>query len=151
MTIRKVRKKNKLRGHRVHGKGDTKNKRGAGSRGGRGRAGSHKHKYSLYYKDFGHKIRLKPTTGENAISLATLDSKIYTWVEKDKIQQKDGLYIIDGVMLGFSKVIAKGNISHKIEVINASVSEKAKEKIIAIGGNVVDLELESADEAEDEQ
>ena len=53
MTIRKRKKKNKLRGHRTHGKGDTKNHRGAGSRGGVGRAGSHKHKFTKYYGEFG--------------------------------------------------------------------------------------------------
>ena len=53
MPERTRRKKNKLRGNRTHGKGNTKNHRGAGSKGGRGRAGSHKHKFSKYYKTFG--------------------------------------------------------------------------------------------------
>ena len=53
MTVRKRKKKNILRGHRTHGHGDTKNGRGAGSRGGVGRAGSHKHKFTKYAGEFG--------------------------------------------------------------------------------------------------
>ena len=59
MVVRRRKKKNKLRGQRTHGGGGTKNRRGAGCRGGVGKAGSHKHKFSKYYVEFGIKKKLK--------------------------------------------------------------------------------------------
>ena len=54
MVVRKRKKLvNKMLGQRTRGNGDTKRRRGAGSRGGRGLAGSHKHKYSKYAGKFG--------------------------------------------------------------------------------------------------
>ena len=58
MVVRKRRKVNKQLGERTHGHGDTKNWRGSGNRGGVGRAGSHKHKFSKYWMTFGIKRRL---------------------------------------------------------------------------------------------
>ena len=54
MVVRRRKKRvNKMLGQRTRGNGDTKRRRGAGSRGGRGLAGSHKHKYSKYAGKFG--------------------------------------------------------------------------------------------------
>ena len=48
--IRKTRKINKMRGSRTIGGGCSKKRRGAGHRGGRGKAGGHKHMWSWVVK-----------------------------------------------------------------------------------------------------
>ena len=158
MVVRKRRKKNKMRGNRTHGAGDTKHRRGAGSRGGRGRAGSHKHKYSLYYKDFGVKRKLKPKAKAESVNLEFISGKIPAWIENGKAKKEGGLVIINGKVLGFGKILGGGNISEKIKVLNAAVSEKAAEKISRAGGLVegaessgVESEPLDAEEGEEEE
>lgn len=124
MVVRKRRKKHRLRGNRTHGKGNTKNKRGSGIRGGVGKAGSHKHKYSKYWKEFGVKKNLKAKRRLEAVNLEDVERNL-SWGNE-----------IDGKKLGFSKVLGKGFLSRKVVFRNVSVSKKAKEKIEKFGGIV---------------
>ncbi|MBI5554197.1 MAG: uL15 family ribosomal protein [Candidatus Diapherotrites archaeon] len=136
--LRKRKKKEKLRGQRTHGKGDTKNRRGAGSRGGRGRAGSHKHKFSLYWKDFvkGHKIRLKPKSSEKTISLEQLQEILPRLLAQKKAVQQGSRVLLDGHQLEFTKVLSTGTVQVPLQLTNIRVTPKAKEKIKAAGGSV---------------
>lgn len=136
MVVRRRKKKIKLRGQRTHGKGNTKNRRGAGCRGGRGKAGSHKHKYSKYYLVFGTKRKLKPKRKERAINLDELNKEIEVWVREKKVEKEKGLLIIDGKKLGLEKILSVGNIDEKVLIRNLPVSKKAKEKIEKAGGIV---------------
>lgn len=136
MVVRKRRKKNKLRAQRTHGKGDTKNKRGAGCRGGRGRAGSHKHKYSKYYGTFGKekkKVRGKKKGME--VNLEQLQLMLPRW-GKGKVEKKENSFVVDGKKAGIGKVLSRGEISEKIVLKNARASKRAKEKIEKAGGKV---------------
>lgn len=143
MTVRKRRKKNKLRGNRTHGKGDTKNKRGAGSRGGRGRAGSHKHKYSIYYGVFGtEKKKLRGKTRLPAINIEEIPRNIPEW-EKQGLLEKTGKgFLLDGKKIRVSKIIGRGTASFPIFLKNVSVSAKAKKKIEQAGGKILETEEE---------
>lgn len=143
MVVRKRRKKNKLRGQRTHGAGNTKNRRGAGSRGGVGKAGSHKHKFSKYYVEFGTKRKLKAKEKGETITLTRLDSKIPEWVEKGIVKKEGELIVVDGKEIGFDKILSNGKISHKIKPINIGLTKKAEEKIIQAGGNTGELEGEA--------
>ncbi len=135
MVVRKRRKKNKLRGKRHHGGGNTKNRRGAGGRGGVGRAGSHKHKFSKHYVDFGVSVVLKPKPKPLAVNLDFVSDKIKDWVSLGKVKVVDGFFVIDGKALGFGKILGKGFVSEKIRVVNCSVSKSAAEKIRKSGGD----------------
>jgi large subunit ribosomal protein L15 len=137
MVIRKRKKKNKLRGNRTHGKGNTKNKRGAGSRGGRGRAGSTRHKRMLFLTEE-KKKRLKPKKKLAAINLKELEKLLDKLESEKKLVLDNGLIVVDGKKLGFGKVLSRGNIKRKIKLINAKASEKAYEKIINAGGTIVE-------------
>lgn len=117
-------KLDKLRGKRSHGRGNTKNGRGSGCKGGKGRAGSHKHKFSKYYVDFGVKKRLKTKQNLKSINLRDLNPLI-----KD---QKE----IDLKKLGYDKILSKGNITKPIKFKNALATKSAKEKIEKAGGSV---------------
>jgi large subunit ribosomal protein L15 len=117
-------KDDRLRGNRSHGKGNTKNGRGAGCKGGRGRAGSTKHKFSKYYVTFGIKRRLAPKAQLKAINLCDLDLLIK---DQNEVNLKD---------LGYDKILAKGTLSKAVKFKNALVTQRAKEKIEEVGGSV---------------
>ncbi len=136
MVVRRVRKKNKVRGHRTHGKGNTKNRRGAGCRGGRGMAGSDKHKYSKYYVEFGGKVRLKTKGMPKALNLADLVDMMPALEEKGLIEKKGTAYLIDGDKIGYGKLLGRGDVDMKLEVTGMSVSKNAVGKIEAKGGSV---------------
>ena len=73
MVIRRDKKLKKYLGTRSRGAGNTKNRRGAGCKGGKGRAGSKKHKFQKYVKLFGtEKIKPRQKKIENTISLFTI-------------------------------------------------------------------------------
>ncbi|MCD6478404.1 MAG: uL15 family ribosomal protein [Candidatus Diapherotrites archaeon] len=139
MVVRKRKKKNKLRGKRTHGKGNTKNKRGAGSRGGRGRAGSARHKRMLFLGEE-KKKKLKPKKKPDAINLKELERLLDRLESEKRLVLENGLIVVDGKKLGFGKVLSRGNIKRGIKLINAKASEKALEKIINAGGTVVENE-----------
>jgi large subunit ribosomal protein L15 len=138
MVVRKRRKKHRLRGNRTHGKGNTKNKRGAGVRGGRGKAGSDKHKYSKYYLSFGVKKRLKPKPRNKSINLGELNELLDKLVEKGKIVLKENVYVIDGKNFPFSKITSRGEILKPIEVKGVKLSQRAREKIMQSNGKIVE-------------
>ncbi len=129
-------KKVRLRGKRTHGKGDTKRRRGKGSKGGKGRAGSQGQKKMLFLGSFG-KLGFKgKKKRERIINLDILSQKLDAWIKKEKTGKKSGLYIIDGKKIGFDKILGKGNINEKIRVVNMKVSKKAKQKIERAGGSI---------------
>jgi len=118
------RKIDRLRGKRTHGHGNTKNARGSGCTGGKGRAGSTKHKFTKYYVDFGQRIFLKPKTKLKTITLEALSDMIK---DKKEINLKE---------LGYDKILGKGNITKPVVFNNALVTAVAKEKIEKAGGKV---------------
>ena len=136
MVVRKRRKKNKARGNRTHGAGGTKNRRGSGCRGGVGKAGSHKHKFSKYWVDFGVKRMFKARPKQPAVNLEYISEKIEDWVAAGKVKQENGMIIIDGKALGFGKVLGKGMVKEKLKLENATASKGAAQKIVAAGGTV---------------
>jgi len=133
---RRGRKKEKVRGHRTHGKGNTKNNRGAGSRGGRGRAGSQRHKFSKYYMEFGGKKAMKPCKKEHSINLDILMERIPQWVKKGKAAEENGAIFIDGRTVGFDKILGRGKIEKKLVLKNIKATKSALEKIEKAGGSI---------------
>ncbi|MFH0715170.1 MAG: uL15 family ribosomal protein [Candidatus Diapherotrites archaeon] len=137
MTIRRERKKHRMRGNRTHGHGNTKNRRGSGIRGGQGRAGSHKHKFSKYYADFGVKITLKPKfAGGETVNLDFVQKNLQKWVAEKKVEEKDEVFELDGKKLGIRKILSSGKIEEAIALKGIQVSAKAREKIEEAGGEV---------------
>lgn len=132
MVERKRRKKNKLRGQRTMGAGGTKNRRGAGSRGGRGKAGHRKHKIATFMPLKEKKYRLKAGVKVKEITLQNLDKILETLVTKGKVTKEGSKYIVDKKS-GYGKVLSQGNTEKEIVLkINASIG--AVKKIIAAGG-----------------
>lgn len=136
MVVRRRKKRNKMLGKRSHGKGNTKNKRGAGCRGGRGRAGSHKHKYSKYWMTFGVKKKLKPKPVPPAIKLDELCWRIDKWISEGKAEKRGGEIIVDGGSIGYGKVLGTGSIVQAVVLRNMEASAGAREKIENAGGRI---------------
>ncbi len=137
MTVRKRRKKNKLRGHRTHGKGDTKNRRGAGSRGGRGRAGSHKHRFTKYYGHFGEeKKNVRGRAKGAALNLDQIEQFLPRWIAEGKAEKKGNEIVVDGKNAGFEKIVARGSLHTKVVFENVTASKKAAEKLKQSGSTV---------------
>ncbi len=150
MVTRRIRKKNKLRGNRSHGKGDTKNKRGAGCRGGRGRAGSHKHKYSKYYDSFGKEPALKPKNTEKTINVEDISSIIEKLEKSKEIEKHGKMYVFDGIKTDIDKILGKGKITVPVKLVNIKASKSAIEKILEAGGDAGEEAEEELEEFEEE-
>ena len=130
MTVRRKRKLNKLRGQRKHGHGDTKNRRGGGSRGGRGKAGSHKHKYTKYFATFGtEKKKVKGKQELESLNLDQIQQFLPKWVAEGKAVQSAGEITVDARKAGFSKIVARGQLHSKVVFENAKASKRAAEKL----------------------
>ncbi len=155
MARRERRKKNKMRGHRTHGAGNKKNRRGKGVRGGVGKAGSHKHKFSKYYVDFGVKRTFKARQKEPTINLEEVQVRLGGWLKAGKARKEGVHFVVDGKALGFGKVLSRGSIKEKIRLENVKASEEAARKIIAAGGIVPGAEADASEaeefEAEEEE
>jgi large subunit ribosomal protein L15 len=119
-------KVDRLRGKRTHGKGNTKNQRGAGSKGGSGRAGSFKHKFSKYFTMLGKRKLISPRLHAKVrVKTITLNDLNKYIVDKETIDLKE---------IGFGKILGTGNLNKPVKIKNAQVTKIAKEKIEKAGG-----------------
>ncbi len=151
MTVRRRKKKNTVRGERTHGQGDTKNRRGAGSRGGRGRAGSHKHKFTKYQGEFGQdkkKVIGKPVGP--SMNLDMIEQSIPKWIAQGKVEKEGTTIKIDGKKIGVAKIVGRGKLISKVSFENVKASKKAAEKISESGSKIAGLEEEEAKAVEEE-
>jgi len=122
-------KTKKMRGSATFGKGK-KGARGGGSRGGRGKAGLHKHKYiyMVKYAPYAYgRIGFKSKTRreKKVINVCDLD-RLYPDAE-----------VIDLKSAGYDKLLGSGRVERPVTVVVDECSEKAKEKIENAGGKVV--------------
>ncbi len=138
MPVRRERKVNKLRGKRRHGRGNVKNRRGSGNRGGKGNAGLHKHKWSYvvkYEKDrYGNNgfVRHVKKKELPVVNLWEIDNM----VKRGEIK-KEG----DGYKYEFKgKVLGSGNVSYPIIIKAIKYTEKAAKKVEAAGGKIEKIE-----------
>ena len=141
MVVRRTKKVNKYRAHTTHGGGHRKKRRGAGSRGGRGLAGSGKRA--------GHK-RQGITLGKSGFNPRRTKSKIkvlsvrdltpklvQSFIEKGSASKKEDVFVIDLNSLGYSKLIGTGSTTLKLELKIGVFTDKAKTKIESSGGKII--------------
>ncbi len=146
MVVRRKKKVVKYRGHTTHGGGSRKKRRGAGSRGGRGNAGTGKR---AGHKKAGIKNRISDKTNKGFISRGRCLHKIkvlnirdltISFVEKlvadKKASKEGGAYVFDLEKLGYKKLLGMGSTNLKLKLNVAGCSPKAAEKIKAAGGEV---------------
>jgi large subunit ribosomal protein L15 len=152
MAINKRSKKSRQRGSWTHGWGEKKKHRGAGSRGGFGNAGSGKRADSnkpcfwhdrLYLSKQGFVSKTR-TPHTFAINIGMLDQLLKRLVSEKKVEEKNGVYEIDGEKIGFNKLLSTGYTDKKMIIKIDQASPKAVEKIQEAGGNVILAEKKPA-------
>lgn len=135
---RKAKKLRQTRGHnRRHGNG--KRCRGAGNRGGRGRAGCGKRAAHNKLKYLRNPELGRPGKHGFTSIEQRQGSKPYSInVEQlDKLAKKSGKFELNLHEMGYDKLLGSGRVTQKLTVHVASFSELAKTKIEAAGGKVI--------------
>jgi large subunit ribosomal protein L15 len=130
----RLRKVRRLRGSRTHGYGQVGQHRGAGSRGGRGLAGLHKHKWTWTVKfdpeHFGRpslKAKRSRIRGKS-VNVGHLDALAEKFGEKGRL---------DLTALGYTKLLGMGAVSSPLKVRIGSASGMAKQKLEAAKGELL--------------
>ncbi len=143
MVVYKRKKVNRYRGHSNHGGGARKKRRGAGSRGGRGNAGTGKragHKKAGMAPSLGsHGFRpLRTVLPVRVISVGYFTKDAVARFLKQGHAVKEGsLVAINLGKLGYTKLLGTGKTTQKLKITVASCSGRAVEKVKAAGGEVV--------------
>lgn len=136
-----VNKRSKYRGSRTCGGGTHKNRRGGGSRGGRGFAGGCKHhfvKYLLRGKQYGkdgfhHDQRVVM----NVMDIGDIDLMIPSLLRSGIARQEGDAILLDAASLDIEKVLGGGRVTRKLHIKAKAFSEQAKTKIEEIGGKAL--------------
>jgi large subunit ribosomal protein L15 len=133
-------KRSKYRGSRTCGGGTHKNRRGAGNRGGRGRAGINAHHFVKWYKEMGG-----PVFGKNgfcnqiatdviSIDIGVLDQIIPSLLAQGIAKQEGDTVTVNAGDMGIGKILGSGRVTKKINISAPAFSETAKAKIEKMGG-----------------
>jgi len=137
MAKRKGGQKKGYLGHRYHGRGNVKNRRGSGNRGGHGMAGMCKHKNSWavkYAPDyFGKHGFVRPVkTIVKVVHLFDINQKAIG----KKLEMKGGKYHFDFK----GKVLATGDVTVPLSIRAISWSKNVEKKLSVAGGQISKLE-----------
>jgi len=149
MTVRTKKKHGKRRGYRTHGWGIVRTHRKSGMRGGVGKSGPKSTHWIQTIKGLrppiGKRgfIRPRESIKENVvINVSHLDSMIKTLEREEKITKKGAKYEVNLTELGYTKLLAQGEVSTAMNIVVAEASERAIKKIESAGGKV---QLSSSD------
>ncbi|MFB6127453.1 MAG: uL15m family ribosomal protein [Halolamina sp.] len=152
-------KKRRNRGSRTHGGGSHKNRRGAGHRGGRGRAGRDKHEYQNY-DPLGKYGFDRPESARDDV----VEVKVQKLDEDATLLAADGLaetegdgYVIDardvaedGYEADVVKLLGGGQVRNELHVTADAFTAGARGLVEESGGSVeLSERAEEAEEAEE--
>jgi large subunit ribosomal protein L15 len=136
-------KRSKYRGSRTCGGGTHKNRRGAGNRGGRGRAGINAHHFVKWYKEMGGPVFGKNgfcnqiATEVTTIDVGSLDQIVASLLVQGIAKQEGDTFVINAADMGIDKVLGCGRVTKKINISAHAFSETAKAKIEKMGGKAL--------------
>jgi large subunit ribosomal protein L15 len=142
----RLRKTRKHRGTRTCGWGRVGQHRKSGRKGGRGKAGMHKHKWTYtvkYAPDHFKKDDFKPplivrNIVDKWVNVGQLDDLFLKLKEEGEIKGRSRT--INLHELGVKKLLGEGSVKGKYQIIVEFCSKKAKEKVEKVGGKIVLLE-----------
>jgi len=135
MVVRKAKKTKKYLGTRTRGAGNTENRRGAGSTGGKGFTGKFGHKKHQFFHLIGNQIKNKPMAFINPITFNQINEYLYK-LSKTSKEPYVMDFLEDKFLQNYGKIVSKGTLEYKINVKNVLVTEKAKKMIEDKGGSV---------------
>jgi large subunit ribosomal protein L15 len=130
----KDRKIRKMRGSKTCGYGSKKKHRGKGSKGGKGYAGSHKHKWTYivkYEPDHFGKHGFTPVKRKEAKTINV--GELEELLKKNSLEKNE----IDLTELGYEKLLGKGKVTKPFIIKVKEFSEIAKRKIESAGGKII--------------
>ncbi len=136
-------KTHSYRGSRTCGGGTHKNRRGGGSRGGRGHAGACKHhamramQQGWMYGKHGFHRPPACRTYVSSLNVGELDELSQYLLETGAATEKDGAVSIDLGELGFDKLLGNGRVSKKYVISVGTASASAKAKVEELGGQII--------------
>ena len=136
----RLKKTRKLRGSRTCGYGRVGQHRKSGGRGGKGKAGLKKHKWTWvvkYAPDYFGKDGFKPPTSvliKKWINVGQLNEIYDKLLKENKIEQKDDKVLIDLIKLGYDRLLGNGEVKSTYHIITKSFTKIAKAKIEKAGG-----------------
>ena len=132
-------KRSKFRGSRTCGGGTHKNRRGAGNRGGRGRAGINAHHFVKLYKEMGGPVFGNDGfSNSSQISVSVMDVGIIDQIVPSLLAQgiaknEGDVIVINIADIGIDKVLGSGKVTKKLNISAQAFSESAKVKIEKMG------------------
>ncbi|MFH1750121.1 MAG: uL15m family ribosomal protein [Candidatus Micrarchaeota archaeon] len=143
--------KSKMRKHyanRTFGSGNTKNRRGKGSRGGVGRAGFHKHKRFQYLKSEGPSTTVAGFVNVSRKKIEVVGlNELSLQIERGAYKKAGDAYEIDLRRKGrFVKLLGNGEFGIKANIKADAHSDSAKEKVEKAGGQIIILKAKEPSE-----
>lgn len=144
MAFKRRKKNSRQRGSTTHGCGSMKKRRGAGNRGGRGRAGTGKRGDQRKPCFWGGKpyfgksgfVSKSRAPKIHAINIKTVEDVLPSWERKSLVEKKGDSYVIDLGRLGYNKLLGTGKCTKKLVITVDFASPGAVEKVKAAGGDV---------------
>jgi large subunit ribosomal protein L15 len=138
-----VNKRSKYRGSRTCGGGTSKNRRGAGNRGGRGRAGHRDHRFSHYLitndvHNGKHGFVNKNPTRMTALDIGDIDQMADDLVATGKAALEGDAIVIDAGQIGIDKILGGGQVTKKMNISALSFTDRARQKIEENGGQILE-------------
>ena len=140
----KDRKVRKYRGSRTHGWGQVGQHRARGGRGGTGKAGLDKHKWSYvikhdptYWLKKGFVSTKSLGKKVSIINVGKLDDLADKLESEKKLERKEKKIFLDLESLGYDKLLGTGEIAKPMFVKVASYSEAASRKLEDAGGQIL--------------
>lgn len=136
-------KTKKFRGSRTCGGGTHKNRRGGGSRGGRGNAGTCKHHFvramqrGLSFGKHGFKRPLSVTEDRVIVNVGEIDETIEQLVADGFAEKKGDVFHIDLSNVGIEKVLGSGKVTKTLFITAGEFSSVAKQKIEDAKGRAI--------------
>ncbi|MBU0591409.1 uL15 family ribosomal protein [Candidatus Micrarchaeota archaeon] len=134
---RKAKQKSKYLGTRSFGRGNVKNRRGSGNRGGRGNAGRCKHKgtwVAKYDKDYFGKFGFSRPVKKTIVSVVHL-YEINRKAVLEKLEKHGSKYTFE-----FNgRVLATGKVTMPLSIRAASWSKNVEKKLSETGGEISKL------------
>ena len=140
----KKRKVRRQRGSRTHGYGQIGQHRSRGGRGGTGKAGLDKHKWTYvvkhdptYWLKHGFVSTKTLNSKVKIINVGKLDDLVNRLDEEKKLERQENKVVLDLETLGFDKLLGTGKVTKPVLVKVSAYSESASRKLEEAGGAIL--------------
>ncbi|QYZ79082.1 50S ribosomal protein L15 [Methanofollis formosanus] len=134
--------RSKYRGSKTCGGGTHKNRRGAGNRGGKGRAGHRDHRWTHFLlagevHNGKHGFVSVTKTTVPVLDVGDVDQMVDFLLQIGIAEEEEGVIALDLTEIGVEKVLGGGQVTRALKLTAAAFSAQAKDKIEAAGGQAL--------------